>query len=87
MNKLLNLGEFTDDASSKPGAERLADRIMIYWRARGYRGISAGAIETAPPKGLTVHNPKSGKSQNDHRPIFQIVSNIGQHGFPPLKAA
>lgn len=79
--------DFLDDASTKLGAQRLANRLVAFWRARGYRGIAAGVVETKPPRDLMVYNPTTGRSQSDRRPIYTVVSNIGSHGYPPLRPA
>jgi hypothetical protein len=60
------------DACSKIGATRIADRIQIYWRSKGFMGISASAVE------VCVENRRHGDPA-----VYAIVSNIGANGFPP----
>jgi hypothetical protein len=83
----MDSGEFVDDASSKLGAQRLADRIVAFWRARGYPSVVAGIVETTPPSTLMAWDPTLGKARSDRRPIYTIVSNIGYRGYPPASAA
>jgi hypothetical protein len=74
-----------DFASTKVGAVRLAEKIISYWRGRGYPKITAGVVEVTPPKDLRVYN-KAG-CHRDRRPIYTIVTNIGPRGYPPLRPA
>lgn len=59
---------------SETGARRLAARIRDYWIARGYRGITTGIVEHKTPKQ---------KRRGLDAPIFGVISNIGQSGYPP----
>jgi hypothetical protein len=70
-----------DFASTRVGAVRLAERIISYWRGRGYPAITAGVVEVTPPRDLRVYS-RAG-CHRDRRPIFTIVSNLGLNGFPP----
>jgi hypothetical protein len=45
----------------------LAQRIIVYWRARGYAGCK--------PKVLNLGSPEF--------PIWSVRSNIGPDGYPP----
>lgn len=67
-------GDDNLDESSRIGAQRLADRIVTYWRGRGYPSITAGVVE------LKLHD---NRDQPHH--VFSIVSNIGPKGFPPSR--
>lgn len=63
------------DACSKIGASRIAERIELYWRSKGFMGISAHAVEVEIPN-----------RRPEDAPIYAIVSNIDASGFPPASA-
>lgn len=77
------LTEFSVDESSEIGANRIADRLIRYWKGRGYTGITAAAVE-APIK-IPLFTWHAGRQQRDRRPVFAVVSNIGPDGFPPRR--
>lgn len=70
-----------DFASSRVGAVRISEKILSYWRERGFDSIKVGVVEVAAPKDLKEYS--RGYSCADRRPIYSIVSNIGPQGFPP----
>lgn len=65
--------ENVSDCSSLQGATAMAERIVHYWRTRGYHGITASIV------------PVTSKylSRIGDEPFYGIISNIGPTGYPP----
>ena len=62
------------DYFTRNGAERLSERIVDYWKLRGYFGIETKVIEHK----ITLPGGE------EPEVLFFVRSNIGPKGFPPL---
>lgn len=63
----------TIDNCSRIGAQRLAERIVAFWRAKGFPSITAGVVATTIPQRRT----------GELIEVYKVISNIGPRGFPP----
>lgn len=63
------------DHCSLIGSRRIADRIVRYWRGRGFGAIKAWVEDTGMPVLPNDWNLKS--------PHYKVVTNIQPDGFPP----
>jgi hypothetical protein len=72
MGEVVRMARDGADYASRDGARALGDRIVAYWRRRGFMGIAI-TITDAP---YTVCGIKVGTHS-------LVRSNIGPKGFPP----
>jgi hypothetical protein len=57
--------------------QELCDRIVDYWRSRGYHGIAAA------PRIAILDDQDSRYSKYRSKDIWEIETNIGADGYPP----